>query len=192
MRSLFSCQLYRLGACYEAIKWVGDKEFEEAWASCEDMDWMFWLAEKLKVDSKLSIQAACRCARLVLHLVLKGEERPKRAVETIEAWLEGRASIEEIQAASEAAWIASCAATRAACVTCAVEAAKAVCDAVWVTVRTPKVAAWVAARDTARAAKAAARAAETVCDSSIKPQILSIIREVLTQPVREKLSKINP
>ena len=185
MARLFARQLKCLGACEESIKWVGDKEFEEAWASCEDIGWMFWLAEKLEVDLKLFVQAACRCARLVLHLVPKEEERPRRAIEAAEAWLEGRVSIEEVQVATGAARAAAVASWAATAAARAVETAARV--------------AWDAriardARAAARVAGAATWAAEAAAygvkaaDSSIKQHTFSIIREILITSVREKLA----
>lgn len=33
-------QLVRLGACPEAVRWVGDRDLATAWAECERADWM--------------------------------------------------------------------------------------------------------------------------------------------------------
>ncbi len=183
MASLFAHQLEYFVACKEAIKWVGDKEFEEAWTSCGEINWMLWLANKLTIDPKLFIQIACRCARLVLHLIPEEEERPRKAVEAAETWLAGRASNAEAQVAALAAWDVADAAAR----TDAAEVARA---AAWAA----EAAAWAdtIALAAGSAAKTAEAAARVTGNNDIKSQILSIIREVLTQPVREKLSKINP
>ena len=44
--------LRKLGACQEAIDWVGDKSLAEAWATCQRADWMFWFLKRSDYDRK--------------------------------------------------------------------------------------------------------------------------------------------
>lgn len=39
----FRRQLIRLGACKEALKWVGNKTLAQAWRECDEVGWMWWL-----------------------------------------------------------------------------------------------------------------------------------------------------
>jgi len=43
----FREKLKRIGACQEAIDWVGDKSPKEAWMTCGEMFWMYWFVEYL-------------------------------------------------------------------------------------------------------------------------------------------------
>jgi hypothetical protein len=72
---------------------------KELWNYCERGDWMLWVAVKLEVDKKHVVKAACECAKISLHLVPEGEERPRKAIETALAWTEGNASLEDVQRA---------------------------------------------------------------------------------------------
>jgi hypothetical protein len=40
-------ELKMLGACREAVAWVGDMRLAEAWAVCERPDWMAWLVARV-------------------------------------------------------------------------------------------------------------------------------------------------
>ena len=104
--------LRALSACNEAIDYA--KEFataQEAWDACERGDWMLWwygrVAGPPGHDSRRPlVLAACECARLALHLVPEGEERPLVAIQTAEAWARGRdgaPSLDEVRSASAAA-----------------------------------------------------------------------------------------
>jgi hypothetical protein len=39
-------KLRKLGACKEAIAWVGDKTLRQAWDECPCADWMLWLYQR--------------------------------------------------------------------------------------------------------------------------------------------------
>ena len=109
-----SRQLRRLKVCPEGYEWAKDKTLKEAWSTCERGDWMLWYAAKLDVDRRLLVKAACACARLSLKLVPDGEERPRIAIETAEAWTDGKASIQDVNAAANAAEFTARIATYAA------------------------------------------------------------------------------
>jgi len=122
-------QLTKLGACPEAVKWVGDTTLQQAWQTCERTDWMLWLCGKM-VDKpgwptrQDLVLAACDCARTALRYVPDGETRPLAAIETAERWTRGEATIAEVEAAraeagaareaSAKAWASARAAERAA------------------------------------------------------------------------------
>lgn len=53
MTTLLVDQLRDLGACSDAIAWVGDRDLAAAWAECQRGDWMLWLAARFGVDRRL-------------------------------------------------------------------------------------------------------------------------------------------
>jgi len=95
--------LTELGACSEAVKWAGRKTHKQAWETCKRGNWLLWIAGKLGVDRKTLVLAACACARTSLKYVPEGEDRPRIAIETAEAWTRGEATIEQVRAAAHAA-----------------------------------------------------------------------------------------
>lgn len=106
-------RLEYLDACADAIKWAhGYGSLSAAWAACERADWMLWLASHVwgKRGSRAhrrTVLAACACARMALHCVSNGEDRPLGAIETVERWARGKATDNEIilaKAAAEDAW----------------------------------------------------------------------------------------
>jgi hypothetical protein len=122
-----------LGACEDATEWVRAQTADDAqsiWDSCERGDWMLWLAGRAGVDRKLLVRAACLCAREALRYVPAGEDRPRIAIETAEAWTRGEATIDRVRAAADAA-DAAYAATYAADAACAAYAAACAADAAY-------------------------------------------------------------
>jgi len=110
--------LVKLGACSEAVEWVGDKSPAVAWKTCKRGDWMLWLCGKLSGEPggkgrKKLVLAACACARLSLKYVRKGEKRPLVAIQTAEAWAKGKRGV-TIEQVLTAAYAANAAATAAA------------------------------------------------------------------------------
>ena len=94
----------KLNACSECLAWLKTQpNIETAWRTCERGDWMIGLLRKSgkDIDRKVWVRIACKCARLVLHLAKSDEA--KRAIETAEAWLDGKATEIECRAAAEAA-----------------------------------------------------------------------------------------
>ena len=104
--------LTELGACHEAVKWAGRKTHKKAWETCKRGEWLLWIAGRLDVDRKLLVMAACGCARTALKYIPDGEDRPRIAIETAEAWTRGEATIDQVRSAANAA--ASYAASHAA------------------------------------------------------------------------------
>ena len=139
----FKTQLERIEACQEAIDWVENKTFKEAWQTCERGDWMLWFAQANKLCGiRILTLAKARCAKLVIHLMK--DERSKNAVYVAEQYGIGKATRKQLDDASDAASDAARAASYAAS-----NAARAASYAA-------SYAASDAASDAARAASAAA------------------------------------
>ncbi len=112
-------KLKELGACDEAIKYLLNFDTsQEAWDNCNRGDWMLWLIGKMsgKNESdkrkKLTL-TTCKCARLSLKYVKKGELRPLKAIEIATAWANNDQTI-LVQAIKKAAYAAYAAAGGAA------------------------------------------------------------------------------
>ena len=131
-------RLVKMGACEDAVAWVGDRDITAAWAECDRADWMLWLAGRV-VARPLVVLAACACARTALRYVLAGEDRPRVAIETAERWARGEATIAEVRSAyavaayaaadacaAAAAYAAAYTATTYTAATCAYAAAATV------------------------------------------------------------------
>jgi hypothetical protein len=105
----FAEQLQAMKACSEALEWVAEKSLEEAWATCERLDWMLWLSART-VDSRLVVSCAAQFARRVAHL--NPDPRVVAAIEVAEAFARGEA-VDSAMAAADAAWAAAWAAAEA-------------------------------------------------------------------------------
>ena len=108
----------KLGACEEAVLDAHNyKTSQELWADCKRGDWMLWLMSQYAGESgcdkrKQLVLTACKCARLSLPYVEKGELRPLRAIEAAEAWARDESiSLDNVR---KAANVAACAANAAA------------------------------------------------------------------------------
>ncbi len=97
--------LKNLGACCEAIVWVGARDVADCWPICERGDWMIWLAKRVDVDERVVTLAKCGCARLALPYA-RGDAA-RIAIETAEAWTRGEATIEQLRRAAAVAHDAS-------------------------------------------------------------------------------------
>ena len=99
--------LVKVDACNEARRWVESYRpravrARDYWTACERGDWLLWVACALAwtVETWCALRAR---ARLSLVHVPAGEPRPLRAIETAERWARGKATIEEVRAAYDAA-----------------------------------------------------------------------------------------
>jgi hypothetical protein len=153
-------------ACPEGYAWAVStcSTMQQVWDTAKP-EWLVWVATRPGVLDDITLRRfACWCTRQVWHLLT--DERSRHAVETAERFCDGKATLEELAAASDeatvaanavadaAATVAANAAAKAAATVAAKAAARAAADA----------AAWAAARDATRdaawaAAWAAARAA---------------------------------
>lgn len=98
----FRSWLIEHNACSPAVAWVGRQSLEAAWRLCDRGDWMIWLAMVAGVDRRIVVGAVCECVRPALVHVSNGEDRPRVAIETTEAWCRGEATIEDVRRASYA------------------------------------------------------------------------------------------
>ena len=98
----FKDKLIKLGACIDAIEWVGNMTLKEAWKTCPRGDWMIWYYAKTHPKNlrKLTLAKAL-CANTVRHLMQ--DERSKKAVDTAILFGQGKATREELDAANSAA-----------------------------------------------------------------------------------------
>ena len=114
----FEDLLHELGACSSAVEWAHGKTLHVVWNTCNRGNWLLWLVGKMADENgwptrKQLVLAACACAEQALKYVPKGEDRPKKAIQTARAWARGKATIKEVRNAAYAAY-ASCAAYAAA------------------------------------------------------------------------------
>lgn len=158
--------LRRLGACRQATDWYNNQDSQDAWESCPRGDWLLWLAEKLEIDHKSIVLAACDCAELSLKYVPGSEDRSRKLIEAARAWCRDEASIDDVRNAADAIVYAVAAA--------AAYAADAVGDAVYAVAAAAAYAAdaVIYATDVADAADAAdaagdAAAADAYADAGI-------------------------
>ena len=86
--------LIELDACEEAREWAGDKTAEQIINECHRGDWLLWLAQKVDLDFRLLTLAKGKCANTVRHLMK--DERSIKAVDTIIAFGEGKATRDEL------------------------------------------------------------------------------------------------
>jgi len=104
--------LMKLNACQEAMEWVGNKSWEECYATCHRGDWLLWLFKRTNPDDlQLLTLAKGHCANTVRHLMK--DERSIKAVDAAIAFGEGKISRDELDAADAAAFAASASAAAA-------------------------------------------------------------------------------
>ena len=163
------------------MKWPGERDERQAWEQCERGDWLLWLAEKRRVDRKLLVLAACKCARLALPHVKTGELRPLKAIETAEAWSAGTATKAEVRAAAHAAHAAAYAATDAAYAYAAYAAAYAAHAA---------HAATDAAYAYAAYAAAYAAAAHAYCAAEARSRVLKVCADIVRAQIDFDLVRV--
>ena len=92
--------LKSIGACESAVEWAGDKTIEQVVAECHRGDWLLWLVQKCGVELQPPTLAKGCCANTVRHLMT--DERSLKAVDIAIAFGEGRATADELNAASAA------------------------------------------------------------------------------------------
>jgi hypothetical protein len=165
----FQAYLKRLGACIEARMWAADRTAQQAWDECERADWLLWWLAKSGLARQQLVRLTCACARTALPYATAGELRPLAAIETAEAWCDGRATIEQVRDAADAAKDAAAAAYATAAAAAAEVAAAEV--------------AYAAAYAAAAAAYAAAAAVGA--RKSAHSQMCALIRERELLPTNE-------
>ena len=107
------------GACSEAVQWLGKNKIDSlsgAYEQCQRGDWLLWMLGKAdKINKKQAITLACQFARRVLPIFQRKypkDDRPLKAIEAAEAWVENPTEA-NLAAAARAAWAARAAARAA-------------------------------------------------------------------------------
>ena len=80
------------------MKWAGRKTHRRAWTTCKRGDWLLWIADKLDVDRKLLVLAACACLRQDDPQICsdRRKQAKKAVIEIAEAWIRGDATLEQV------------------------------------------------------------------------------------------------
>src|SRR3989304_3838469 len=95
--------LKKHGACNDGAVWFNatfpdGATPDQIIAKIQRADWLLWYARNAKFFSRLQyVKLACICARTSLKYVKKGEDRPKKCIETVEAYIIGGATIEQVR-----------------------------------------------------------------------------------------------
>ena len=155
IRMNFKQQLIDLGACPEAIIFVGNMTMQEAWTKCQRGDWMLWLYQKLHPTKIRQLTLAKgHCANTVRHLMK--DIRSRDSVDVAIKFGEGKATEKQLIDATAGAFAAYAAAAGAAAAYAAAAGAAAAAD---VDAAAAAAAAGTAASYAAAAGAAAAGAA---------------------------------
>lgn len=87
------------------IEWADDhSDPAEAWSRCPRADWMLLIAGRLPVDRRVLVTAAGACVRLVQAYAT---DHSRTAVDVALRWAQdGGASVQELEAARAASWVA--------------------------------------------------------------------------------------
>jgi hypothetical protein len=98
--------LHKMMACKEGLEWARGKSWRKQWDTCENPEWMIWALDKLGYSNYPVLgRYACDCARYtpigdgktVWDCMTDANSR--NAVSVAENYLDGRATIEELQRA---------------------------------------------------------------------------------------------
>ena len=90
----------------DLVPWVNslpEATFYDLWESNINPDWVFHLAINGGATKQQLVFANCGVARLCLYAVPEGENRPRVAIETAEAWARGETTDEDLRKARVAA-----------------------------------------------------------------------------------------
>jgi hypothetical protein len=125
--------LLRHDACGPSLTWLAGRDLATAWAECGRGDWMLWLAARAGVNRRMVVAACCACARTLLPRIPADEALPLAAIETVERWCRGEASIDEVRAARDSLRPLSlpCAPNLTDGAQCAIYAIADACTATW-------------------------------------------------------------
>ena len=117
--------------CPPGVGWLRlQQSAAQTWQDCPNASWMIWYIVQVIRPAPFTplwqgmILACCQIARTVLFVVPPGDDRPRRAIEATENYVQGTATIEHVKDAYDAAIAAYSAAGNASH---AVLAALAVC-----------------------------------------------------------------
>ena len=93
---------------WEAVRHEAEgKDLREMWDTCDRGDWLLWFSAHMIGKNgwpthQQIVLASCQCARLAIKHVKSGEVRPLKAIETVEAWARGEATLEQVRDAGYA------------------------------------------------------------------------------------------
>ena len=104
----FSDLLTLLNACPRAREWAKGKSLQSAWKTCKRGDWLLWLSGHMAgkpgwPTRNEVVLAACDCAETALQYVKAGDDGPRKCIETVRAWADGKASRYDVETARRAA-----------------------------------------------------------------------------------------
>ena len=175
--------LIKLRACEDARGWAGEKSIKEIVEQCHRGEWLLWLAKKVDIGLQPLTLAKGHCANTVRHLMK--DERSIKAVDIAISFGEGKASKEDLDAASDAAYAAAYAAADDA----AYAAAASASDAAYAAY--DAYAAAAAAYSAAyAAADAAAYAADAAARTQNQKQTADICRQFIGQLIIDKCNEL--
>ena len=185
----FKQYLESLKACAAAIEWAGDKPVEQVVAECHRGDWLLWLAKKCGVELQPLTLAKAHCANTVRHLM--SDERSVKAVDVAIAFGEGRATRDELDAATSAAYAATYAAYAAYAATSAAYAAAYATDAAYAATSAASAADATASYTASYAATAAYTAvyASAATAAANQQQTADICRKYIGDLIIEKVNQ---
>jgi len=109
MKKSVITKLNKMAPCREAIEWAKNQPNKQAaWDQCERGDWMLWLLGGLSGPSgsekrKKLVLASCDCAATALKYSGENRKVAEKAIRSTRMWARGKASIEDVRAASDSA-----------------------------------------------------------------------------------------
>ena len=163
--------LEKMGACKDAIAWIGEKTVKEAWETCERGDWMLWYyAKKYPENIRELILAKGYCAQTVIHLM-----KNQHSLDSVQAAIDfgnGLINEKELKAYAYAAVDAANAAAYAAY-------AYAAADAAYAAAYAANAAANAAAYAANAAAYAAANANAADARQKMKLENIELLRSLI-------------
>ena len=116
-------------ACSEGASFaIQFKTMAEVWDNCPRADWMFWILARLNLAPKELRYLACDFAERVLPIYEKrnpNNRAPRKAVEMARRYVDGKATLKQVQEARRAAAYAAADAAYAAAAAAAYAAADA-------------------------------------------------------------------
>jgi len=94
---LIYCDLIGANSFVEWVRSHPDASFYDLWEEAIDPDWFTYLAIAGGATKEQLVFAGCAVARLCLHLIPEGDDRPRIAIETAEKWCRGEATAEQVK-----------------------------------------------------------------------------------------------
>ena len=150
---------------------AGDRTIEEIVRDCDRGDWLLWLAEKIDIELQPLTLAKGHCANTVRHLMK--DEKSIKAIDIAIAFGEGRATMEELNHAANAAYDAYAAAFSAAAANVSGDAAGEAANAAYT------------------AFSAAATSAAYAAENQNQKETAEICRKYIGQLIIEKCNELN-